>query len=211
MDQYSETFNTWNKLAEIYQAKFMDLDIYNETYDFLCNAIGKPNAKILDLSCGPGNITRYLLSKRPDIDIHGIDIAPNMIAIAQQLNPSASFTVMDIRNIDMLQNKYDGIVCGFGLPYLSEKESDKLIADCYNLLNVNGWIYLSFVDGDPAQSHFQTNKSGDRVYLNYHRVNHLKAKLTESQFEDLKTFEVEYQKLGKDPEMHTVLIGQKSK
>ncbi len=209
MDPYSETFSTWNKLAEIYQAKFMDLDIYNETYDFICNAIAKRNAKILDLSCGPGNITRYLLSKRPDFDIHGIDIAPNMIAIAQQLNPAAHFTVMDIRNMDIFQSKYEGIVCGFGLPYLSEKESDKLIEDCNNLLNANGWIYLSFVDGDPSISHYQTNKSGDRVYFNYHREDHLMSKLKECLFDGIKSFKVEYNNSGNKIETHTVLIGQR--
>ena len=64
MDHYKETFETWNKLASRYQEKFMDLDLYNETYDFICDSIIRPNAKILDIGCGPGNVTKYLLSKR---------------------------------------------------------------------------------------------------------------------------------------------------
>ena len=79
MDKYEETFETWDKVAYLYQEKFMDLDLYNETYDFICNSILKDNARILDVGCGPGNITKYLLSKRPDFDILGIDISPNMI------------------------------------------------------------------------------------------------------------------------------------
>jgi len=51
----------------------------NDTYDFICNSIDKPNAKLLEIGCGPGNITKYLIAKRPDFDIFGIDIAPNMI------------------------------------------------------------------------------------------------------------------------------------
>ena len=95
MDNYKETFETWNKLASLYQDWFMDLDLYNDTYDFICNSITKENAKILDIGCGPGNITKYLLSKRPDFDIYGIDIAPNMIELAEKNNPAASFAVMD--------------------------------------------------------------------------------------------------------------------
>lgn len=53
MDRYKETFETWNKIASIYKDKFMNMDLYNETYDVICNAITQPNAKILDIGCGP--------------------------------------------------------------------------------------------------------------------------------------------------------------
>jgi trans-aconitate methyltransferase len=79
MDKYQETFETWNKLASLYEERFMELDLYNVSYDFICDSIEKVNAKVLEIGCGPGNITRYLLAKRPDFDIFGIDIAPNMI------------------------------------------------------------------------------------------------------------------------------------
>ncbi|MBP8669619.1 MAG: class I SAM-dependent methyltransferase, partial [Bacteroidia bacterium] len=141
MDRYKETFETWNKLASLYQDKFMDLDLYNNTYDYICNSITRVNAKVLEIGCGPGNITKYLLSKRADFDIFGIDISPNMIELAEKNNPTAKFAVMDSRQIDELKTNYDGIVCGFCLPYLSQTDSQKLIADCYNLLNENGLTY----------------------------------------------------------------------
>ncbi len=118
MDRYKETFETWNKIASIYQDRFMDLDLYNDTYDYICNSVTKPNAKLLEIGCGPGNITKYLLTQRPDFDILGIDIAPNMIELAKKNNPSANFVVMDSRQINSLDKKYDGIIVGFCLPYL---------------------------------------------------------------------------------------------
>lgn len=36
MDTYQETLKTWHKPASLYQDRFMDLDLYNETYDFVC-------------------------------------------------------------------------------------------------------------------------------------------------------------------------------
>ena len=89
MDNYQETFETWNKLASLYQDKFMDLELYNESYDAFCNSIAKENANILEIGCGPGNITKYLLLKRPNYQIYGIDVAPNMIELARQNNPTA--------------------------------------------------------------------------------------------------------------------------
>ncbi len=124
MDNYQETFETWNKLASLYQDKFMDLELYNESYDAFCNSIAKDNAKILEIGCGPGNITKYLLSKRPNYQIYGIDVAPNMIELARENNPTARFDVMDCRNISEINQDFDGIVCGFCLPYLSEGDGE---------------------------------------------------------------------------------------
>ena len=209
MDRYKETFETWNKVASQYQAKFMDLDLYNDTYDFICNSITKDNAKVLEIGCGPGNITKYLLSKRPDFDIYGIDIAPNMIELAKKNNPLASFAIMDSRQIDELKTKFDGIVCGFCLPYLSQTDSQKLITDCYNLLNENGLIYISFVEGDQIKSDFQVNNSGDRSYFYFYNLDDLKSKLIESKFDELTTFKVEYKKSENEIDIHTILTAKK--
>jgi trans-aconitate methyltransferase len=86
MDKYEITFDTWNKIASSYQERFMDLDLYNDTYDIFCSLIGQ-NAQIFEIGCGPGNITKYILSKRSDLQIEGIDIAPNMIKLAEKNNP----------------------------------------------------------------------------------------------------------------------------
>lgn len=208
-NRYNETFETWNKVAMLYQDKFMDLDLYNETYDFICNTITKNKAKILEIGCGPGNITKYLLSKRPDYDIFGIDIAPNMIELAKNNNPTASFAIMDSRQIDEIKTKYDGIVCGFCLPYLSHTDSRKLIADCYNLLKENGLIYISFVEGDPSKSDFQIISSGDRNFFYFYNLDQLKTQLIENKFEDLKPFKVNYKKTETEIEIHTILTATK--
>src|SRR4030095_12586476 len=110
MDRYQETIESWNKHASLYQQMFMDLDIYNETYDFVCNNLLQNDPNILELGCGPGNITKYLLSKRPDFNITGIDVAPNMIELAKANNPTANFIVMDIRQINQLPAKFEGII-----------------------------------------------------------------------------------------------------
>lgn len=209
MDIYKETFETWNKIASLYQDKFMDLNLYNDTYDFVCRSIDKANPKILEIGCGPGNITKYLLSKRPDFDIFGIDIAPNMIELASKSNPTANFAVMDSRQIDEIKTKYDGIVCGFCLPYLSHSDSQKLIGDCYNLLNENGLIYMSFVEGDPNKSDFQVGSSGDRIFFYYHNLDELKKQFVENNFEELQTFKVEYKKSETEIDIHTILTAKK--
>jgi 2-polyprenyl-3-methyl-5-hydroxy-6-metoxy-1,4-benzoquinol methylase len=209
MDRYKETFETWNKLAQLYQDKFMDLDIYNDTYDFVCNCLDKPNPKILEIGCGPGNISKYLISKRPDFDILGIDIAPNMLELAKKNNPTANFALIDSRQISNLLTKFDGIVCGFCLPYLSHSDSKKLISDCSNLLNENGLIYLSFVEGDPIKSDYQVGSSGDRIFFYFHNLSEVTEQLIENNFQEIAVTRVEYKKNETEIDSHTILTARK--
>src|SRR5690606_33932150 len=118
-----------------------------------------------------GNITRYLLNKRPDFDLDAIDFSPKMIALAQKNNPTAHFNVMDGRNIGQLSKRYDGLMCGFVMPYLSSADCEKLITDADRLLHSSGVIYLSFVGGDYARSGYRFNGDGTE---NYHFFFHPK-------------------------------------
>ncbi len=49
MDRYQTIFETWDKLASADQDKFMDLDLYNDTYDRFCELVSKPDANIFEL------------------------------------------------------------------------------------------------------------------------------------------------------------------
>lgn len=208
MEKYTETFETWNNIASLYQEKFMKLDLYNGTYDAICNIIDKPNAKLLDIGCGPGNITNYLLSKRPDFKIFGIDIAPKMIELAKLNNPTAQFTVMDTRNIRNLNSKFDGIIGGFCLPYLSQSEAFELIFNSYELLESNGLLYLSFVEGDPKKSDYKSG-SGGRVFFQYHNLKELKAQLIKSNFGSIETIKLNFKISDTKFDTHTILTAKK--
>jgi 2-polyprenyl-3-methyl-5-hydroxy-6-metoxy-1,4-benzoquinol methylase len=209
IDRYKETFKTWDKLATLYQDKFMDLDLYNETYDFLCGLFFKKKLKILEIGCGPGNITQYLLRKRPDLNIFASDISPNMIELAKKNNPLARFEVLDSRRIDQIKTKFDAMVCGFCLPYLSHDDCKKLICDAANILHENGILYVSYVEGDNEKSGFQIISTGDRTYFYFHNLDMMKTNLTTNNFEIIKIFKLTYNKSEKDTEIHTVLIAKK--
>ncbi|MFT3847029.1 MAG: class I SAM-dependent methyltransferase [Lacibacter sp.] len=209
MDQYKETFDTWNKIASLYEEKFMKLDLYNESYDLFCKLLHKENASIFEIGCGPGNIAQYLLSKHPGFDLFGIDVATNMIELAQKNNPSAKFSVMDCRKIDSIQSTFDGIICGFCLPYLSGEEAVKLVKDAYQLLNTDGVIYLSFVDGTTDQSGYKTGSGGNRVYFYYHQTGKLEKILTEQGFTHIQFLKVKYSNTGTVDDIHTILIARK--
>lgn len=210
IDKYEETFKTWNKVASLYEDKFMDLDLYNSTYDIFCNLLETKNPNILEIGCGPGNITKYIISKRPDFQILGLDIAPNMIELAKKNNPTADFEIMDVRMIRNLKKKFNAIICGFTLPYLSKKDIKELFENCGNLLTENGVFYISFVEGKYENSKYQRGSDGSRMYFCYHELNRIKSELIKNNFQILNNENVEYTKQD-EIENHTILIAKYNK
>jgi cyclopropane fatty-acyl-phospholipid synthase-like methyltransferase len=206
MDRYQTTFDTWDKIASLYQQYFMDLDLYNDTYDLFCDQLKTPAASILEIGCGPGNITRYLLNKRHDLLIDATDIAPNMISLAKQNNPAANCMILDAREIHTLTKKYNGIMCGFCLPYLSKEDCAKLFFDCKQLLNQDGVLYCSALEGDHENSGFESGSSGDKAYVYYYEQDFLIQLLETTGFENIQTFRKQYQKKDGTEQIHLILI-----
>lgn len=205
------TLITWNKLAGLYAEKFMELPIYNESYDLFIERVVSPNASILDIGCGPGNVSRYLYRKNPKWQFHGIDAAPNMLRLYEENIPSSAVTLMDIRNFTEIPGTYDGIVCGFCIPYLNKEETGRLVDTAAKLLSPDGILYLSFVEGDPAKSGLVTGSTGDQTYFYYHQQDKLMAALQKAGFEKATVMRVEYVRSAEQKECHTILISKRQK
>ena len=192
MDQTKIAVNIFNKLADGYQEKFMDVSMYHESFDIFCATIKKQNATVLELACGPGNITKYLLEKRSDFKLLGTDLAPNMIALAKINNPNADFQLLDFRKITKLNRKFDAIICGFGLPYLSKEEAIQFIVDASEVLNSNGLLYISTMEDDNSKSGFKTGSTGDTMYQNFHQADYLTQSLEENKLKIIHIERKEY-------------------
>ncbi len=208
MNPNQETISTWNKIAHLYEEKFMNLDLYNDSYDRFCALISK-KASILEVGCGPGNISNYLLNKQPTFKIEGIDIAPNMIDLAQKNNPTAQFQIMDIRSIRDLNKTYQAIIAGFCIPYLAMKEVQQFMDHCAKLLVNKGILYLSFVEGNYGKSKFQTGSTGDRIFFHYYETDYLLKLLNDQKFHLMERLELPYQKSASEIETHIILIAKK--
>lgn len=96
MNNQLKTIDVYNKYVKEYEEKFMPFDLYDDTFNDLLNKLPL-NSTVLELGCGPGNVIRYFLNKRPDLMLTGIDLAPAMLKRAKEINPEAMFQLMDIR------------------------------------------------------------------------------------------------------------------
>jgi trans-aconitate methyltransferase len=192
LDQTKIAVDLFNKLAKGYQDKFMDVSMYHSSLDLFCKNIEKENAHLLEVACGPGNITKYLVEKRPDLKVLGTDLAPNMIALAKINNPSTAFELLDFREMNTMTQSFDAIVCGFGLPYLTKAEAITFIANAGIKLDCGGLLYISTMENDNSKSGFKTGSTGDTMYQNFHQADYLTQALEENKFKIIHIERKEY-------------------
>jgi ubiquinone/menaquinone biosynthesis C-methylase UbiE len=80
----------------------------------------RPGMRILDLACGPGNLSRRLAALvAPEGEVIGVDLAPGMLDRARMAAPpNARFEVMDIEDLKFDDASFDAAVCGHGLQFV---------------------------------------------------------------------------------------------
>ena len=59
--------------------------------DLLARVAAEPPARVVDLGCGPGNLTALLAERWPGADVLGVDSSPEMVAQAAATVPSLRF------------------------------------------------------------------------------------------------------------------------
>src|SRR3989344_8283175 len=112
---------------------------YHKELENLCRFLIPQNKKIIELGCGTGDLLKAL---HPSIGV-GIDIAEEMVKIAQKKHPHLSFSVGDIQNLS-INEPFDYVVLSDlignledvqkGLEELQKvtNEEARIILTCYN-------------------------------------------------------------------------------
>lgn len=66
-------------------------------------ARARRGAAVLDVGTGPGRLPAEMARRRPDLDLHGVDLSPHMIALA---GPRLAGTGADLRTGDVADLPY---------------------------------------------------------------------------------------------------------
>ena len=107
--------------------------LQNELADALFSKLTTYNLQlttVLDIGCGTGYLTRKIAAAFPAANVVGIDLAPGMIAVAQEKNtlPNLSFQIMDGECFAFAQEHFDLIVSNTSLQWMNFEEVLNCIA-----------------------------------------------------------------------------------
>ncbi len=101
---------------------------------------------IADIGCGPGQIARYLTDH--GVEAMGIDLSPEMVALAQRLSPDIPFQVGDMLALDLTDNSLGGIAAFYSIIHAPPPQMPQVMRQFYRVLRPGGLALLSFHIGD---------------------------------------------------------------
>lgn len=99
-----------------------------------------------DLGCGPGHVARYLHDQ--GVRMLGLDLSPEMVRWATDLNPGVAFRVGDIRALDVADASLAGIVAFYSVIHLDPSELGIAFREFRRVLAGTGVLLVSFHVGD---------------------------------------------------------------
>lgn len=96
---------------------------------------------ILDVGCGPGQKTQYLVSK--GFEVVGADFSEKMVELAKEANPNIRFLVKNIKEPLGMNLSFDGVFAQAVLLHIPKQEIVKVMGNILEPLKSNGYIYIS--------------------------------------------------------------------
>ncbi|MCX6815937.1 MAG: class I SAM-dependent methyltransferase [Candidatus Aenigmarchaeota archaeon] len=168
--------SVYNSIADKYSKLFPGK---NKFIDLFTKMLPK-NARVLDVGCGAGEDTKYLLSK--EFRVESIDASKNMIFIARKNLPQQRFSVKDMRKINYRNDTFNGIVAAFSIIHLKKKDAINIIKKFHKIVKFNGVVYLALQEGKGEKIITEPLNPGKKIFVNFYTVLEIKNILKTSGF-----------------------------
>jgi len=139
---------SYDRIAENFAAEFSGelerkpfdrelLDQFSETV--------RTHGLVCEIGCGPGQIARYLHDR--GVNMCGIDLSPEMIKFARQLNPNISFEPGNMLELDVPDASLTGIISFYAVIHLERQDVTRALEQMYWALKPDGKLLISFHGG----------------------------------------------------------------
>ncbi len=106
----------------------------------------RSRGRVLDLGCGPGHIAAYLRAQ--GAAVFGIDLSPEMVRHARELNPGIEFVVGDMRALDVEDASVAGILAFYSLIHFEDEGIATALEEMRRVLTPDGLLLAAFHIGE---------------------------------------------------------------
>lgn len=139
MDHKKLIQDTYNQIADLYTDRYFDISSDTDLVDRFLKQL-PAQAKILDIGCGPGNFTQYLVSK--GFQVEGIDIAAEMLRVARTHLPQVTFTQGDLSALPYPDQSFDAVFSAYSLIHVAQADIAKTIIGLQRILTSKGLVFV---------------------------------------------------------------------
>lgn len=147
----------WDKHSKTYdrEMQFLDRVLFRDTRSWICQ---QASGEVLEVAIGTGlNLEHY----PPEVRLTGIELSPNMLAIARlradDLDRHVELRVGDAEALDLPSAAFDTVVCTFSLCAIPDHH--KALVEMARVLRPGGALLLA----DHVASTVRVLRAGQRV------------------------------------------------
>jgi SAM-dependent methyltransferase len=121
---------------------------------------------VVDVGCGPGYVTRYLHDA--GVDAFGIDLSPEMVAIARRDHPDLRFEVGTMTALDLATDSVVGIVAFWSVIHVPDDAVPGVFEEFSRVLRPQGLVLVGFHVGEETR-HSSMGYTGRPINVDSHR------------------------------------------
>jgi SAM-dependent methyltransferase len=121
---------------------------------------------VADVGCGPGYVTSYLHDA--GVDAFGIDLSPEMVALARQEYPGLRFDVGTMTDLSLRDDSVAGIVAFWSVIHVPDRAVPGVFAQFRRVLQSQGLLLVGFHVGDEAR-HTSEGYTGRPINVDSYR------------------------------------------
>lgn len=139
------------------------------------------SGRVADVGCGPGRISGHL--KGLGVDVFGVDLSPEMVAVARRDHPDVRFEVGSMLDLDLPDGALGGALAWYSVIHVPWEEHPAVFAEFHRVLAPGGLLLLAFQMGDTVRRHEQGY--GHDILLDVYRLDpdRVLGQLAEAGFE----------------------------
>lgn len=97
---------------------------------------------VADVGCGPGHVTALLHSL--GLNAFGVDLSPEMIALAREAHPDLRFEAGSMTALDVADGALGGILARYSIIHTPPERLPEVLAEFHRVLAPGGHLLLAF-------------------------------------------------------------------
>jgi SAM-dependent methyltransferase len=121
---------------------------------------------VADIGCGPGYVTRHL--HELGVDAFGIDLSPEMVALARRDHPDLRFEVGTMTDLDLEDDSLTGVLAFWSVIHVPDHSVPRVFAEFRRVMRGGGPLLVGFHVGD-EERHTTEGYSGRPIDVESYR------------------------------------------